>query len=71
MIITEEEKNRIRKLHREYSIIKETSQDLYEGMDSSNIDADEMSDKEEDWTGGDWDTLDDNIKETFRQHKEF
>ena len=72
MIITEEEKNRIRKLHREYSTIKESPKDLYEGMDANaNIDTDNMSDKEEDWTGGDWDSLDDNIKETYKQHEEF
>ena len=53
-------------------IINESTEALYEGMDANaNIDTDNMSDKEEDWTGGDWDSLDDNIKETYKQHEEF
>ena len=73
MIISEQEKNRIRKLHKEYSIIKETAQPLYEGMDASDIDletaAETFDDNEE--MAENWDDLDDNMKETFRQHKEF
>jgi len=53
-------------------IINESTEVLYEGMDANaNIDTDNMSDKEEDWLGGDWDSLDDNIKETYKQHEEF
>ena len=71
MLISEEEKNRIRKLHREYSIIKEDTKPLYEGMDASNIDGENLSDKEEDWLKEDWNDLDENIKEAYRQHDEF
>ena len=78
MIITEEEKNQIRKLHREYSIIKEASQDLYEGMDATNIDLENQdlekaieTEDESDWLKEDWDDLDEEIQKSFKEHKEF
>ena len=74
MIISEEEKSRIRGLHKEYSIIKESTQDLYEGMDATNIDleaAAEAFDEAEGEENENWDDLDDNIKDTLRQHEEF
>jgi hypothetical protein len=52
--------------------IKESKQYLYEGMDASNIDLETAAETDEDdWLKDNWDDLDDNIKETFRQHKEF
>ena len=78
MIISEEEKNRIRGLHKEYSIIKESSQDLYEGMDATNIDLDSQdlekaveTEDESDWLKEDWDDLDEEIQKSFKEHKEF
>tara|TARA_R110000824_G_scaffold2238_1_gene10486 strand:- start:2178 stop:2612 length:435 start_codon:yes stop_codon:yes gene_type:complete len=75
--INEEEKNRIRGLHlteskdnRITSIINESQEFLYEGMDESGVDAENMSAEEEDWMG-DWDTLDDEIKNVYRKHDEF
>lgn len=53
-------------------IITESPEVIYEGMDATNIDLEQALDTEqEDWMGGDWDELDDNIQETFRQHEEF
>tara|TARA_R110000824_G_scaffold269809_5_gene458278 strand:+ start:478 stop:930 length:453 start_codon:yes stop_codon:yes gene_type:complete len=78
MIISEEEKNRIRGLHKEYSIIKESPQDLYEGMDATNIDLDSQdlekaveTEDESDWLKEDWDDLDEEIQKSFKEHKEF
>ena len=65
MLISEEEKNRIRVLHG-----TQVLNEAYEGMDASDIDAENLSDKEEDWTA-DWDELDDEIKNVYRKHKEF
>ena len=78
MIISEQEKNRIRKLHKEYSIIKESSQDLYEEMDATNIDLDSQdlekaveTEDEADWLKEDWDDLSEDIQKSFKEHKEF
>jgi len=78
MIISEEEKNRIRGLHREYSIIKEASQDLYEEMDATNIDLDSQdlekaaeTEDESDWLKEDWDDLSEDIQNAYKEHKEF
>jgi len=78
MIISEQEKNRIRGLHKEYSIIKESSQDLYEGMDATNIDLDSQdlekavdTEEESDWLKEDWDDLSEDIQKSFKEHKEF
>ena len=37
MLISEQEKNQIRRLHQEYSIIKESSKDLYEGTYNDEV----------------------------------
>ena len=78
MIISEEEKNRIRGLHKEYSIIKESPQDLYEGMDATNIDLDSQelekaaeSEEESDWMQEDWDDLSEDVQNAYKEHKEF
>mgnify|MGYP001392944357 CR=1 FL=1 len=45
---------------------------LYEDMDASNIDLESALEATTDeWTLDNWDDLDDNLKETFRQHEEF
>ena len=78
---TEEEKNRIRGLHlteskdkRITSTINESPESLYEEMDATNIDLEataEAFDEAEGEENENWDDLDDNIKDTLRQHKEF
>ena len=53
-------------------VINESPEPLYEGMDASNIDLETAAETaQEEWTMDNWDDLDDNIKETFRQHEEF
>ena len=78
---TEEEKNRIRGLHlteskdkRITSTINESPESLYEEMAATNIDLEataEAFDEAEGEENENWDDLDDNIKDTLRQHKEF
>ena len=43
---------------------------LEENMDDSNIDVDEVSSNQEDWSG-EWNDLDKNIQDVYKQHKEF
>ena len=83
--LNESEKNRIRELHlteskdnRIISIINEVSQDLYEGMDATNIDFESQdlekvikTEDESDWLKEDWDDLDEEIQKSFKEHKEF
>ena len=56
-------------------IINESNEILYEGMDASNIDlesaAEAFDEYEEGEEMGNWDDLDDNMKDTLRQHAEF
>ena len=56
-------------------IINESTEVLYEGMDATNIDLEKAAEAtntdQKAWMEGDWDELDDNMKETFKQHKEF
>jgi len=56
-------------------IITESPEVLYEDMDATNIDleaaAEATNTDQKAWMEGDWDELDDNMKETFKQHKEF
>ena len=52
----------------------EASEDLYEGMDATNIDLEAATEAFDEAKGEEmdnWDDLDDNIKDTLRQHKEF
>lgn len=69
MDILNEELNRVKEL---MGIISESPEPLYEGMDASNIDLENAAETDEDdWLMDNWDDLDENIKETFRQHEEF
>ena len=66
-------KEQIKRSKELMGIITESPQPLYEGMDASNIDLESAAETLDD--GGEemdnWDDLDDNMKETFRQHDEF
>ena len=75
--LNEEEKNRIRGLHG-INIITEQevddeiiTEDMMADMDASEIDLESVSEKQEDWMGSDWDDLDENIQNAYRQHEEF
>ena len=39
-------------------------------MDATNIDTENLPEKEEEWTA-DWESLDDEVKNVYKQHKEF
>ena len=55
-------------------ILTESPESLYEEMDATNIDLEataEAFDEAEGEENENWDDLDDNIKDTLRQHKEF
>ena len=69
MGILEEEIRRNKEL---MGVINESPKPLYEGMDASNIDLESAAEATTDeWTLDNWDDLDENLKETFRQHEEF
>tara|TARA_R110000737_G_scaffold9637_1_gene25388 strand:+ start:1168 stop:1557 length:390 start_codon:yes stop_codon:yes gene_type:complete len=53
------------------TIIKEQEEtQLEENMDDSNIDVEGVSGNQEDWSG-EWNDLDKNIQDVYKQHKEF
>jgi len=52
-------------------IITESPEVLYEGMDATNIDLEKAAETSDGEMVDNWDNVDDNMKETFRQHKEF
>jgi len=67
-------KEQIKRSKELMGIINEFSEPLYEAMDATNIDLEGAADAFEE--GGDeemdnWDALDDNMKDTLRQHAEF
>jgi len=68
--LTEEEKNHIRGLHG-IQLISESEEESYGDMDASNLDGDNLSDKEEDWMQEDWDDLDEDVQNAYREHEEF
>ena len=52
-------------------IISESEEESYGDMDASNLDGENLSDKEEDWMQEDWDDLDEEVQNAYREHKEF